>query len=1449
MKKSENKTYNIQSINKHLVNILEENYYIELGNVDLKVLHEILSGQTVSFNKMFDYNILTKGIGKITDKEEDARFQFNYLYELHQKSSSSKFVLTCGTVKYLDKIGVETYAPIVLIPLSLDYLNMKFVINSSPRINSVFIRLLKKRYNKEKTQLEQEKIEATQEQTINEKEEKLNKINTLINNLDALDDVKISGVYEVDLLCQKLSEITSLTIDTTNYLTVVEVEYPDYVDKKGIFGIQRSILETNDIELLNQYFKNTHGILTSNIEQKYITLKAHNGESFVVNGKLGSGKTHTIINIIGDFLYNNKKVLYVNHDLDNINDFRRKIKFFGLSGYLHDLTKNVINIDDESELEVKKYGKFDFNTISAISAYRNLYDQKFHGFPYSYILEKIAIRKARNIKDIVTLEDNLDREEVEYIYKALKQIEHELQFIDPLPDNVWGSLLSSKNAPVVNEIIMRTNKFYDETKKIIKLLDKIEVKYHLEEIKSISDFHRLIEQMISFVTVRPILKWTENNFFEESHRALNDINNDIDIHYNCNTFYKRNCPENYIPGSISEHFKTIIYKHYDIKNANSADCTYVNQFLSTFNSFKEFVEKIKLWAASSLNCYDVLKKYFNYDTPDSSQFILFNNVLNLFENYEIDDAWFLEFVESPKEIMKKSIKLNEEFKKLQTLKDSLLPYLTFNELVFVNIDEIINNKHFLKLLKKHFNKAQIKKDHLSTSTICSRFKAYYEQCLVIKDELPKTTTFNQVDEQIWKNYLYFLMFVSKLNSFEINSIIYLYKNGLKQKNASKADLINNLLKLKENQKELEIIEYSLGKYNIRVSGDNFLESVRFIRGNINYFEKVINAIQNIKNSFITSENLKTSDILDLIEIDTQHLLVLERMEKNSKHYEQLFGPSFQKFNTQTQEITQSIERFMEFMKRLKTTATISKKQLFKVLLEEKSFKEFLDNITLFTASHSEWFGSLRDFSNCFYGGKMNLQNNTFKEIIDLLKVHVKKSDQVEHVYLIEHILDTFYRYKLEDLPKGIQEGKYREGIAEAYLYSTMCKYYRDMKANGYLKFDLNAVKKTTLAFDQEESRYAETNLFKLRYQNKNKNVIKKKKKDLTDKIFPNNKNLFVSDVDVFNNLDDLDFFDLVIIDDAHLSTANKYANILNASQVVVFGDNMFQTSVTNTLIKRVKASRFIHLRKRYLKMRNDFGNIWQVDNQFIYSPNLSLNIDGYNSLEEMVTTVVKHFKEFKDTIDKRTFNIIVASAATRREVYRILINVLKKDYSDEEVVMIADDLIRITSVNGESVRIASEIYLWYDDIVGFDQFAKDLIKRNYIAASNSINVCYEMVKNPKQNEEMLSSIKEFVGEPIVITNNIEGIAKIMCNELIKKGLNIELGYGHLDLVIKTKTKNIGVMLYGKRVNSSYSIVDDYLYFVKEYEKHGWEIKLYCMEEIASSLDNVINDIINCVKKG
>ena len=57
------------------------------------------------------------------------------MYSLHQKSSSSKFILTCGTARYIDKTGVEKFAPIILLPLSIDYVKQELVFTLNSSIN------------------------------------------------------------------------------------------------------------------------------------------------------------------------------------------------------------------------------------------------------------------------------------------------------------------------------------------------------------------------------------------------------------------------------------------------------------------------------------------------------------------------------------------------------------------------------------------------------------------------------------------------------------------------------------------------------------------------------------------------------------------------------------------------------------------------------------------------------------------------------------------------------------------------------------------------------------------------------------------------------------------------------------------------------------------------------------------------------------------------------------------------------------------------------------------------------------------------------------------------------------------------------------------------------------------------------------------------------------------
>ena len=275
------------------------------------------------------------------------------MYSLHQKSSSSKFILTCGTARYIDKTGVEKFAPIILLPLSIDYVKQELVFTGHACFNTMLSRLCKL------------------DNLLEEKQ---------IAELASLAETKIDNVFELDNLCKKLRDITGFSIGTSNYLSLMEVEYSDYIEQEHFFNVQRSIYEINDIDLIKKYFNSIHSIKPANVEQKYVILKAHNGENIVVDGKLGAGKTSTALNIIADKIYEGKKVLYVNQDLDNITDIRRYIKYLGFEPYAYDLTKNVWNLDDIEQVEVLPIDSFNFSVIDDVAAYRDTYHKKFHTF-------------------------------------------------------------------------------------------------------------------------------------------------------------------------------------------------------------------------------------------------------------------------------------------------------------------------------------------------------------------------------------------------------------------------------------------------------------------------------------------------------------------------------------------------------------------------------------------------------------------------------------------------------------------------------------------------------------------------------------------------------------------------------------------------------------------------------------------------------------------------------------------------------------------------------------------------------------------------------------------------------------------------------------------------------------------------------------------------------------
>ena len=1427
--------YNIQSINQHLCNILEENYYIELGNVDVKTLDKLFAGHPVALKDIYYLDITANGIGKISDDvKNEINYQFNYLYSLHQKSSSSKFILTCGTIKYIDNTGVEKFAPIVLMPVSIDYVKQELVIVGNACFNTMLIRLFKS------------------QALLSEKK---------ITELSSLSNAKIDNVFDLDNLCVKIKDITEWGIGTANYLSLMEVEYQDYIEQENFFNIQRSIYEINDIELIKQYFKNVHSIKPANIEQKYIILKAHNGENIVIDGKLASGKTSTALNILADKIYDGKRVLYVNQDLDNITDFRRYIKYLGFEPYTYDLTKNVWTLDDIEHLDVMPNESFNFSVINDISAYRDTYHKKFHGYPYSYILEKIATRKSMGLEDKIYLEKNLDREEVEYIYKSLKEIEKCLSKVDPLPNNVWARLQSGKNSLTAVEIKEHTLTFYEENKKLMKYLDKIAAKHHLNKIENLTSFLHLIEEINSFKLYKPLAIWGHDDFIEENHKAISKISHYVDYYYNSKLYYEEHCIETYTPGAIENDFKTIVNKRYQIINHHSKDVQYVDQLLSNHDLVESIYSKSKKWIEGSIEVYNKIKNYFDFETPSKEQFILLNKLLSLFETADVSDAWLDEFVLNPKVLRDKAQKLNRINEQIVTQYLKLQPFFNMDEMTYHTIKEMIMDKKYVKRVKGLLSKTVLKEHKTNASVVSTDLRLYFDKLNELKIELPDAAEINKEDESSWGNYIAFINFIDSLTPWETIVLNLFIKKTKTIKGFKRFDLIKDLTILRDNQKELDIIQAGLSTFNLNVVDSNFIDSVKQIKTYVPYLEKVLTAIENITSYFKNNTNIKTYDVLYLIEIDKQYQESIKHFNDKDAYYKELYGDAYKGCETDTILLGQTIEHFRNFIKRLKHYDGITQENIYVALLNDRIYKEFMESCDCFDKLYEAWYNGLRGFSGCFYQGKMNLQGESFVEINKILTEYVAKIDQLEYIHKVEHILDSYHYYGLKDFANNIQEGLHNNDISiisELYLYSTMCKYYRDMIKKGHHEFSVNNLIKTVNIFALEEEKFCETNIYELRkrisaYSNKKTKAFKITPfvdpfKSIVENA-PHYKKLFIADIDVFNRMNDFSFFDVIIIDDAHLSTSNKYSNLYKASQVVIFGDASFQSSATNSLMQRNKNFSCIPLHKRYIEMKSEFGNLWRNDNQYIYTPSLLIEKHQLSSLSDMVDMVIETFKEHYEKTNKKTINILVTKPSTRREVYTLLVNKLKNEFSMEEVVRILNLSIEIISTNYESTRLSDYTYLWYEDLESLNNIAIELVKRNYLVAKSAIYLCYVGLRVTKQNILLMERIDDFIGEPMKLDFRIDGITKIIYERLIKLGIEVEVGPGYIDLVIKKETRNLGIIIYGQRTDMSYSMVDDYIYYVNEYKKRGWDVYIYCMEQLNKNLDDIIAEICKLAKEG
>ncbi len=1398
MKMLKENSYRLMSSNKHLLNILEENYFIELGVVNIHLLGKLLAGQVLDLNDFLDSQITPDGIGKITDSpESDASFQIIYLLHLRQRSSSYKLFLTCGVIRYLDEQNQEIYAPVILIPIEIDIESKKIVKTSDAFVNYLLVRRL-----------------------------------TSENAPISINSDNITTVDQVDRIGMDLAKKTNTHYSLENYITFGKIEYKDFTISRDFFDTNRSIYDLKPHELYKEYFANITSIIPTNIYQKHILLRARQGANFGVEGKLGSGKTHTIMNIITDFLARGKRVLYVNHDIDNIWDVERNFKMIGLSGFVF----NLVNFYEQTALpetqvidNIPEY--LDYSLIDKVAQYEATMEEKIHGFPYQFLLEQLAIIKNTTQAEPIVIEEFLERFEIEKISGILDEVEACLNKVDPYVNNVWRNIEPYYNTLHIPDIAKHAKKMEEMLGEINVAAKRFTSKYGLYLPDCMRSFHQLITSLSTFLVTPPPLCWSDSFKFDDAHQAVITISVWQESQYELSQYYQLYINSSYEIGTVSKIVEELYDKFY-----TKHDALYLNRLLSKSTNLEELVSSIDVHRTSFNEICDKITGYIDAPKLPPNIYGFFKKLERYLSDNVIPANWYEISVSGDFDSFER--KGRNLLRRLQKLKSAIGEYFINPEgLTFALVNANSSGKRLNRMVKTRLTPEA--KKNKALSTVVGLVQQYFNIAQSLNSHLGYD--FSGVAEEMWENAVHFFDFVKGLPEKErsiYNALI-----------ASKKDnLYTEILPLVSSfNQEVNILqEYfkQLKSFRIVIPQTDLTQQLEIYQPWETYFLKVIGLRQNIYQIFSKTSDVTLNDLLELMNRD-QDLIDLEQtVESRRDQYNSLLGELYRGLDTNCVNVSKLIDHFDDFSARV-----IAPEQL-QELLSSKKMKEMTNEYFQLEGLYRNWLETYRQFSRYFRGGLSQFHDIPLDQTLELIKSYTSKITQMEPMFIVMEHLRTLEDYGLHDLVDGIKKSLYHKGIKTRFLLSC------------YLKLKQEFEKKTNVISKQEILKYlSELTELEKNYCAKNLSSLQKeaalqypKVRNKLDNIpFHQHqkqieagerfKLLYLADIDIFNSPIDLKVFDLVIVDDAHLSSAHKYNRISECNQVIVFGDTSFRSSISNTLMKRIDKGSLSYLPYRYVKVSTRFQNNWNVRNQYIYEFSPLIEVKAIESIAEFATMIVNLI--YRNA--QKTVNIVIADLETQRAFYTEIVMKLKRYFSDVEIVNILSWNIRIINASQEGTRYVHEIYLYYPDLESFDYQNQALIFRNFTVAQDKIVLLYLQGKNAQENESKRQTIENLIGTSTQEAKKLEGVAKLFFDRLVKKGLKPEPGFGAFDIIIKG-IKPVGIIILEKSNGKSLSLIDIYHFYYEQYQKNGWFVKMIFTSDLINQFNSTVNAFIKEMKE-
>ncbi|HOH17939.1 MAG TPA: hypothetical protein PK087_01310, partial [Bacilli bacterium] len=339
------------------------------------------------------------------------------------------------------------------------------------------------------------------------------------------------------------------------------------------------------------------------------------------------------------------------------------------------------------------------------------------------------------------------------------------------------------------------------------------------------------------------------------------------------------------------------------------------------------------------------------------------------------------------------------------------------------------------------------------------------------------------------------------------------------------------------------------------------------------------------------------------------------------------------------------------------------------------------------------------------------------------------------------------------------------------------------------------------------------------------------------------KKLFLASTPILNNFLNKDDFDLIIIDDAHLLSANEYYLAIDGKQVILAGELPLQSSTTNNLMSRLSFATTINLNYRFsptpLRLLNHLHNL-----RGCISPKVNDN-EGIEIINNKLTAyLLMLLKEQNDV----KINLFVSSLEKQKRFYDELgEGLIKMGFSLAQIIAILKNQINIVDLRLRHLLNADYNVLFLDDYrkLNNESIVMNLLDDLLLCRKRLIIYDHNDYLKRGQGFCLIDELNKIIdNNQIYYQEYATPLLKLLAEKLMEHGLQVYSFNHEMQLLIQKDEHLFGVLLLWSDNNFSTDTLNQYR------ETYLWNmglnfpVILIGTMELLTSIDDVIKRILS-----